>query len=114
MPMIVAYESSFVDWYESQTDNMKAQATNIVGLYPEITINTDHTLASLTPACDPLVEAFAKDAQLQELGWVKHGMRNASGGIGAKPQSAPWFAASVPYVPEAKIDVYQTIKDVLK
>jgi hypothetical protein len=114
MPMIVAYESSFIDWYESQSDSMKAQAAKIVGLYPEITINTDHTLASLAPACDPLVEAFAKDAQLQELGWIMHGMRNATGGIGAKPQSAPWFAASVPYVPEAKIDVYNSIKDVLK
>lgn len=114
MPMVVAYESSYIDWYESQTENMKAQAARIVGLYPEITINTDHTLASLTPACDPLVEAFTSDTELQELGWVKHGMRNASGGIGAKPQSAPWFAASVPYVPEAKIDVYQSIKDVLK
>jgi hypothetical protein len=114
MPMVVAYESSFIDWYEAQPDSMKAQAAKIVGLYPEITINTDHTLVSLNPACDPLVEALASDAQLQELGWVKHGMRNATGGIGAKPQSAPWLAASVPYVPEAKIDVYQAIKDELK
>ena len=114
MPVIVAYESSFIDWYESQSDSMKAQAARIVGLYPEITVNTDHTLASLTPACDPLVDALASDAQLQELGWLKHGMRNSTGGIGAKPQSASWFAASVPYVPEAKIDVYQAIKDVLK
>jgi len=114
MPAIVAYESSFIDWYEDQSDNMKAQAARIVGLYPEITINSDHTLLSLSPACDPLVEAFANDAQLQELGWIKHGMRNATGGIGAKPQSAPWFAASVPYVPEAKIDVYQSIKEMLK
>jgi hypothetical protein len=114
MPMVVAYESSYIDWYEAQSEGMKAQAAKIVGLYPEITINTDHTLASLTPACDPLVDAFTSDTELQELGWVKHGMRNASGGIGAKPQSAPWFAASVPYVPEAKIDVYQSIKDVLK
>ena len=68
----------------------------------------------MTPACDPLVDALASDAQLQELGWLKHGMRNSTGGIGAKPQSASWFAASVPYVPEAKIDVYQAIKDVLK
>jgi hypothetical protein len=113
MPMVVAYESSYIDWYESQSDNMKAQAAKIVGLYPEMTINTDHTLASLAPACDLLVEAM-KDVQIQELGWVKHGMRNASGGIGAKPQSAPWFAASVPYVPEAKIEVYQSIKDALK
>ena len=114
MPVIVAYESSFIDWYEDQSENMKAQAAKIVGLYPEITINTDHTLASLSPACDALVDAFASDVQLQELGWLKHGMRNATGGIGAKPQSAPWFAASVPYVPEAKIDVYQSIKDMLK
>jgi hypothetical protein len=114
MPMVVAYESSFIDWYESQSDSMKAQAAKIVGLYPEITINTDHTLASLAPACDALVEAFISDARLQEHGWMKHGMRNATGGIGAKPQSAAWFAASVPYVPEAKIDVYQSIKDVFK
>jgi len=114
MPVIVAYESSYIDWYEAQSANMKAQATKIVGLYPEITINTDHTLASLAPACDPLVEALANDVQLQELGWVMHGMRNGTGGIGAKPQSAPWLAASVPYVPEAKIDVYQSIKGVLK
>ena len=37
MPVIVAYESSFIDWYESQSDSMKAQAARIVGLYPEIT-----------------------------------------------------------------------------
>ncbi len=37
MPVIVAYESSFIDWYEAQSDSMKAQAARIVGLYPEIT-----------------------------------------------------------------------------
>jgi hypothetical protein len=114
IPIIVAYESSFIDWYESQSEDMKAQAGRIVGLYPEITINTDHTLASLTPACDPLVNALATDKELQELGWLHAGMRNPSGGIGRKPPSAAWFAASVPYENEAKIDVYNAIKELLQ
>lgn len=114
MPMIVAYESSYINWFEGQSAEMQAQAAKIVGLYPETTINTDHTLASLSPACDALVDALANDVELQLLGWQKHGMRNGSGGIGAKPESAPWFAESLPYVNEAKIDVYLAITDMLK
>jgi hypothetical protein len=110
MPMIVAYENSFIGWYEALPDDQKPQADRIVGIYPQVTISTEHSLASLTPACDQLLEMFMTDAEIQRLAWNNYGMRNIAGGIGARPGSASWIAVTVPYVPEPKTDVTDALE----
>jgi hypothetical protein len=110
VPMIVAYENSYVGWYEELPDDQKPQADQIVGIYPEVTISTEHSLASLTAACDQLLEVFTTDAEIQRLAWNNYGMRNIAGGIGARPGSAAWIAATVPFVPEPKKDVTDLIQ----
>jgi hypothetical protein len=114
IPMIVAYESSFTDWYSPLPDDQKAMASKIVGLYPEITINIEHTLASLTDACDPLLDALTKDPTIQQLAWENHGLHPQGFMPPGVPASAPWLALSVPYVPEPKKDVTDTIQAALK
>jgi hypothetical protein len=110
MPMIVAYENSYIGWYEALLDDQKPQADRIVGIYPEVTISTEHSLASLTVACDQLLEVFMTDAEIQRLAWNNYGMRNSAGGIGARPGSAGWIAETAFYVPEPKTDVTDAIQ----
>lgn len=112
-PMVVAYESNYTDWYQSLPDEQKAAAEKIVGLYPEVTISTEHTLASTSPKCDQLLEVFASDVRIQELAWELAGVRNSAGGIGERPGSAAWIAATIPFVPEPKLEVTDAIKGCL-
>ncbi len=113
-PMIVAYESNYTDWYRSLPTEQQAVGQRVVGLYPEVTISTAHTLASTSPRCDALLDAFTTDAQLQQLAWEVAGVRNNAGGIGGRPDSAPWIAATVPFMPEPKLAVTEAIKACLE
>ena len=111
MPMIVAYENSYINWYHTDLpDDRKSEAQKIVGLYPENTITTEHSLASLTEKCDQLLEIFTSDADIQRLAWENQGMRNLAGGIGEKPGNEAWIAATVPYIPEPKQAVIDVIR----
>jgi hypothetical protein len=113
IPMIVAYESSFTDWYSPLPDAQKALATKIVGIYPETTINIEHILASLTPACNSLLGPVTNDVKIQQLAWENHGL-HPQGLILERPSSAPWLALTIPYVPEPKKDVTDAIQQTLK
>ena len=114
IPMIVAYESSFTDWYSPLPAQQKTQAAKIVGIYPETTINIEHTLAALTPACNPLLEAIAADPQIQQLAWEAHGLHPQGYMPSGVPSSAPWLVLSIPYIPEPKKDVTDAIQAALK
>lgn len=112
IPMIVAYESSFTDWYSPLPGTQKAQAARIVGLYPEFTINIEHTLASLTPACDPLLAAL-QDPAIQQLSWENHGLHPQGWIPPGPPSSAPWIVLNTSLVPEPKKAVTDAIQAVL-
>ncbi len=114
IPMIVAYESSFTDWYSTLPADQKALASKIVGIYPETTINIEHTLASLTPACTPLLSILTNDAKINELAWTNHGLHPQGYMITDPPVFAPWIALSLPVVPEPKKDVTDAIQNMLK
>ncbi len=112
IPLIVAYESSFTDWYYPLPADQQALAANIVGLYPEFTVNIEHTLASLTPACTPLLTAI-NDPEIQHLAWKKHGLYPQGYMPSGCPPGAAWCALTVPYVPEPKKSVTEAIQAVL-
>lgn len=109
-PMIVAYESNYTDYYQSLPPNEQLLAEEIVGVYPQVTINTEHMLASTSPDCDRLLEVFVGDTTLHEMAWRLAGVRNRAGGIGQHPGNASWIADNVPYVPEPKLNVTDAIK----
>ncbi len=109
-------ESLFLGWYNGlPTDRQGTDGNLIVGIYPEWTVSTDHTLAALTEGGRILVGAFRNDPYLQELGWTKYGMRTATAGIGAKPgdTDVPWIAADPLAVAEPAYDVYVKLKAAL-
>ncbi len=113
IPMIVAYESSFTDWYYPLPPDQKLLAGNIVGLYPDFTINIEHTLASLTPACDPLLAAI-NDPKIQHLAWSNHGLYPQGYIPSGCAPGAAWCTLSAQYVSEPKKQVTDVIQCVLK
>ena len=116
LPMIVNYESAYPEWYNGLSDDLKKQANEIVGIYPEVTINTDHILISLTDKCEKLADVMINDPWITQFAWSSMGMRNGQGGINAKPGEAviPWIAKSVPAMHESKKAVVDLIKTVLQ
>ncbi len=112
-PMIVAYESSFTDWYVPLPPEQKEKATRIVGLYPEYTIGVEHILASLTKACDGLLSPITSDPKIQELAWKNHGLHPEGWIPPGPPSSAPWLAMNIPLIPEPKKDVTDAIIEAL-
>lgn len=116
LPMIVNYESAYPEWYNGLSADLKKQADGIVGIYPEVTINTDHILISITPKCEKLAGIMVSDPWITQFAWSALGMRNGQGGINAKPGDTviPWIAKSVPAMHESKKAVVDLIKSVLK
>jgi hypothetical protein len=114
-PMIVNYESAYPSWYVglSKADQTKADA--IVGLYPKVTVNTDHILISLTDTCLKIKDVILTDPWVLNEAWTGLGMRNAMGEIGKTTGvSVPWLAKVVPSMPEPKKSESDAIQSALK
>jgi hypothetical protein len=114
MPMVVSYENTYIGWYSQLPDAYKSQAQTIVGLYPaDQTFLTQHTLASTSTACDPLVDIFVEDEQIAQIAWEHDGLRNGEGGIGARPEGASWVSDVVFGLPEPRNDVIDAIREAI-
>lgn len=111
-PMAASSESLFIGWYNGLTDAKKATSgKQIVGIYPEYTISTDHVLIALKPAAKVLVDIFKKDTYLQQLAWDRFGMRTAVGDIGVAPGGTDitWMEPDPLSQFEPKYEVFQEI-----
>jgi hypothetical protein len=116
-PWVISSESLFIGWFNTLSAREQEQVlNNIVGVYPEPTMSTDHRLVALTPVGQKLLDAFRHDTRLQEIGWNKYGMRLGIGGIGAKPGDTPlpWILSNPNVIPDPKDDVTAVVKPVLK
>ncbi|MFF7456628.1 hypothetical protein [Kitasatospora sp. NPDC008115] len=77
-PLVLAYESQALDLVMKKT-----APDDMVVLYPDTTITSDHTLVGFTDNGRKLGEALADDAKLRELE-VKYGFRPLGGVAGAE------------------------------
>lgn len=71
-PLVMIYESQFL--YQASLHNGSIR-DDMVLLYPEPTIFTQHTLLAMTEAGKTLGDALSTDAELQKLA-IKHGFRS--------------------------------------
>ncbi|NTU50384.1 MAG: hypothetical protein HGA87_05825 [Desulfobulbaceae bacterium] len=116
-PWVISSESLFIGWLNKlPAEQQKQVLDQVVGVYPEYTMSTDHILVALTPTGQKLLDAFRTDTRLQQIGWDKYGMRLGIGGIGAKPgdTSIPWILAKPLIIPDPKEDVTAIVKPTLK
>lgn len=116
--MMVAYESSFTDWYYPLPPAQQGPAAQIVGLYPEATTGVEHTLVALhtaddstvSPACEQLQTILTHDSKIIDLAWTHHGLCTR-GSVCPTLSSAPWIAHTVPLlIPEPKKEVTDRIQ----
>ncbi len=113
-PLAASSESLFIGWYNALPEDKRATSgQQIVGIYPEYTISTDHVLIALKPEAKVLVDIFQKDTYLQQLAWDKYGMRTAIGDVGVAPGGTDikWIDPDPLSLFEPKYDVYQAITE---
>lgn len=116
-PWVISSESLFIGWFNTlSSEDQTAVLENIVGVYPMVTMSTDHRLVALTETGKKLLDAFRYDERLQQIGWDKYGMRLGLGGIGAKPGDTPipWILPNPVVIPDPKTDVDSIVKPALK
>lgn len=114
-PGIISSESLYISWYMSlSADRQQTDGQLIVGMYPDYTVATDHTLAALTDKGRILVNAFKNDPNLAQFGWSK-GMRTLAGGIAQKPGSVnlSTIEADPVFVNEPSFPVFDAVKKAL-
>lgn len=116
VPFAWSSESLYLSWYNNLDEKGKKDAASIVGIYPDVTIVTDHVLGCWTPAGENLINIFASDKYLQELGWTDHGMRTKAAGIDAKAGDTNvfWVAQGPRLMSETKRNVTDRIKEAIK
>lgn len=114
IPLAASSESLYIGWLNNLPEEYREDGELIVPLYPETTVSTDHVLAGLTPEGVRLVEAFRKDAYLQQLGWDTYGMRTGVGGISAIPgnSTAPGIIADPIAVGEPREAVFIRVREI--
>jgi len=113
-PLAASSESLFIGWYNSLADEKKASSgKQIVGIYPDYTISTDHVLIALKPEAKVLIDIFKNDTYLQQLAWDQYGMRTAIGDIGVAPGGTDitWMESDPLSLFEPKYEVYQAITE---
>lgn len=112
VPMYASSESLFLGWRNSLPADRKSEADQIVGIYPEWTVSTDHVLIAWTDSGKQLLSIFQTDPILQQYGWDDNGMRTAAGGINAKPGNTDvtWFLSSPQFMGEPKQDVFVVVQ----
>ncbi len=79
-PLIVGYESQYIEFARENPDLWPNVSTQIAMVYPIPTVWSSHPLIALTDNGRILLEALA-DEELQQLAWTQHGFRG--GAIGA-------------------------------
>lgn len=115
MPFCASSESLAITLFNNVAD--KSSLDQILGIYSEVSVRTEHVLAGLSPAGIRLVEIFSTDAELKRIGWEDHGMRTGAGTIGAKAgdTSLSWIAASPKLIiSEPKKEVTDRIQAAIK
>ena len=89
-PLTVGYESQLLEWILADPRRWAATGegggARPVMLYPSPTLLATHTLVSLTPAADALIDALLTP-QVQDAAWLTHGFRSARGAAGARTQN---------------------------
>lgn len=111
-PLAASSESLFIGWYNSlPEDKRQTSGRQIVGIYPDYTISTDHVLIALKPEAKVLIDIFKNDIYLQQLAWDRYGMRTAVGDIGVAPGGTDitWMESDPLSLFEPKYEVYQAI-----
>lgn len=111
-PLAASSESLFIGWYNSLPDGKRATSgRQIVGIYPDYTISTDHVLIALKPEAKVLIDIFKNDTYLQQLAWDRYGMRTAVGDVGVVPGGTDitWMEADPLSQFEPKYEVYQEL-----
>lgn len=111
-PLAASSESLFIGWYNSLPEDKRATSgRQIVGIYPEYTISTDHVLIALKPEAKVLIEIFKNDTHLQQVAWDRYGMRTAIGDVGVAPGGTDitWMESDPLSQFEPKYEVYQEL-----
>lgn len=96
-PIIVGYENQLVE-FARENPEMVGRLRGIaepVTLYPSPTVFSAHSLISLTPIADRLIEALL-DPELQHIAWVEHGFRGPVGSLTGEEKPFPYMPNSVP------------------
>ncbi|QQG42161.1 MAG: hypothetical protein HYV90_02495 [Candidatus Woesebacteria bacterium] len=112
LPLGASSESLFLGYYNQlPADQKKAALDDIVGIYSEWTIGTDHVFIAITPNGVRLLEILQSDPYFAQRAWDAYGMRTAFGGLGAKPgqTDVPWIVAEPLAISEPKQDATQMI-----
>ena len=84
-PLIVGYESQYIEFARENPDLWPEVRTQIALIYPVPTVWSSHPLIALTENGRALLEALA-DEEIQQLAWTQHGFR--SGTVGARNDPA--------------------------
>jgi hypothetical protein len=116
-PWAISSESLFLGYLKSlPPDQQQLVTDNIIGVYPEYTMSTDHVLVCVSQPCLRLLEAFRNDVRLQQIGWDNYGMRLGVGGVGAKPGDTdiPWILPNPQFIPDPKQSVMDAIQEAIK
>lgn len=79
-PLVVGYESQYIEFARENPDLWSDLSNRIVLLYPVPTVWSSHPVIALTDGGQSLIEAL-QDEELQQLAWTQHGFR--SGALGA-------------------------------
>ncbi len=81
-PMVVGYENQLVEWIladPTRWERVRSGAgAKPVVLYPRPTAFSAHTLITIAPEADRLLDALM-DPKLQEVAWTRHGFRGPLG-----------------------------------
>jgi hypothetical protein len=84
-PIIVGYENQLVEYSLANPSARDVLNSQVTILYPRPNVWAAHTLISLNPKGDRLLEAL-KDPDLQKLAWESHGFRTGVLGIQNDPK----------------------------
>lgn len=79
-PMIVGYESQYIEFARENPDTWPQLRDRLQLVYPVPTVWSSHPMIALTEAGRELTEAL-QDDRLQQIAWRQHGFR--SGGVAA-------------------------------
>ena len=84
-PLIVGYESQYIEFARENPDLWPEVRTEIALIYPVPTVWSSHPLIALTESGQALLAALG-DEEIQQLAWTQHGFR--SGAVGARNDPA--------------------------
>lgn len=112
LPLGASSESLFLGYYNQlSADQKKVALDDVVGIYPEWTIGTDHVFIAITSNGVKLLDILESDPFFSKRAWDGFGMRTAFGGLGAKPgeTDVPFIVAEPLAISEPKQDATQLI-----